>query len=587
MLNMFRYFNKRDYLLLFLSVVFIILQVYLELKIPEYIAEITRLTQTEGSDISQILNQGAWMLLCALGSLIFAVAVGYCAATASASFQKNIRAAFYHQVESFSMTEIKKFSIPSLITRSTNDIRQVHFFLVMGIQMIVRAPITATIAISKIYAKGWEFSLITIIAVAVVLLTIITLITLVLPKFKIIQTLIDNINRITRENLTGIRVIRAYNAEKYQTKKFEKANTDLTNTNIFIQRAMGIFEPTVTTVMTGLTIAIYWVGAALINSANLQDKLTIFSDTVVFSNYAVQVVISFMVLTGVFIMYPRASVSMRRLNEVLKTKPSIVEGNINHDINSERGTVEFKNVSFKYPDAEDYVLQNISFKSTQGQTVAFIGSTGSGKSTLINLIPRFYDVTEGEILINGQNVKDLKKSFLMDKIGYISQDAVLFRGTIQHNLKFGQKAGQKPTKKQLGLATKISQSEEFIQKQKQGLKAKVSQAGKNFSGGQKQRLSIARAIARDPEIYIFDDSFSALDYKTDAKLRHELSKHTKHATKFIVAQRIGTIKEADQIIVLDNGRCVGSGTHQDLIKNCKVYQEIALSQLSQTELEAI
>ena len=584
---MFRYFNKRDYLLLFLSVAFIILQVYLELKIPEYIAEITRLTQTEGSDISQILNQGAWMLLCALGSLIFAVAVGYCAATASASFQKNIRAAFYHQVESFSMTEIKKFSIPSLITRSTNDIRQVHFFLVMGIQMIVRAPITATIAISKIYAKGWEFSLITIIAVAVVLLTIITLITLVLPKFKIIQTLIDNINRITRENLTGIRVIRAYNAEKYQTKKFEKANTDLTNTNIFIQRAMGIFEPTVTTVMTGLTIAIYWVGAALINSANLQDKLTIFSDTVVFSNYAVQVVISFMVLTGVFIMYPRASVSMRRLNEVLKTKPSIVEGNINHDINSERGTVEFKNVSFKYPDAEDYVLQNISFKSTQGQTVAFIGSTGSGKSTLINLIPRFYDVTEGEILINGQNVKDLKKSFLMDKIGYISQDAVLFRGTIQHNLKFGQKAGQKPTKKQLGLATKISQSEEFIQKQKQGLKAKVSQAGKNFSGGQKQRLSIARAIARDPEIYIFDDSFSALDYKTDAKLRHELSKHTKHATKFIVAQRIGTIKEADQIIVLDNGRCVGSGTHQDLIKNCKVYQEIALSQLSQTELEAI
>ena len=584
---MFRYFNKRDYLLLFLSVIFIILQVYLELKIPEYIAEITRLTQTEGSDISQILNQGAWMLLCALGSLIFAVAVGYCAATASASFQKNIRAAFYHQVESFSMTEIKKFSIPSLITRSTNDIRQVHFFLVMGIQMIVRAPITATIAISKIYAKGWEFSLITIIAVAVVLLTIITLITLVLPKFKIIQTLIDNINRITRENLTGIRVIRAYNAEKYQTKKFEKANTDLTNTNIFIQRAMGIFEPTVTTVMTGLTIAIYWVGAALINSANLQDKLTIFSDTVVFSNYAVQVVISFMVLTGVFIMYPRASVSMRRLNEVLKTKPSIVEGNINHDINPERGTVEFKNVSFKYPDAEDYVLQNISFKSTQGQTVAFIGSTGSGKSTLINLIPRFYDVTEGEILINGQNVKDLKKSFLMDKIGYISQDAVLFRGTIQHNLKFGQKAGQKPTKKQLGLATKISQSEEFIQKQKQGLKAKVSQAGKNFSGGQKQRLSIARAIARDPEIYIFDDSFSALDYKTDAKLRHELSKHTKHATKFIVAQRIGTIKEADQIIVLDNGRCVGSGTHQDLIKNCKVYQEIALSQLSQTELEAI
>ena len=584
---MFRYFNKRDYLLLFLSVAFIILQVYLELKIPEYIAEITRLTQTEGSDISQILNQGAWMLLCALGSLIFAVAVGYCAATASASFQKNIRAAFYHQVESFSMTEIKKFSIPSLITRSTNDIRQVHFFLVMGIQMIVRAPITATIAISKIYAKGWEFSLITIIAVAVVLLTIITLITLVLPKFKIIQTLIDNINRITRENLTGIRVIRAYNAEKYQTKKFEKANTDLTNTNIFIQRAMGIFEPTVTTVMTGLTIAIYWVGAALINSANLQDKLTIFSDTVVFSNYAVQVVISFMVLTGVFIMYPRASVSMRRLNEVLKTKPSIVEGNINHDINSERGTVEFKNVSFKYPDAEDYVLQNISFKSTQGQTVAFIGSTGSGKSTLINLIPRFYDVTEGEILINGQNVKKIKKSFLMDKIGYISQDAVLFRGTIQHNLKFGQKAGQKPTKKQLGLATKISQSEEFIQKQKQGLKAKVSQAGKNFSGGQKQRLSIARAIARDPEIYIFDDSFSALDYKTDAKLRHELSKHTKHATKFIVAQRIGTIKEADQIIVLDNGRCVGSGTHQDLIKNCKVYQEIALSQLSQTELEAI
>ena len=587
MLSMFRYFNKRDYFLLFLSICFIVAQVWLDLKVPDYIAEITKLTQTPGDQIPQILEQGGWMLLCALGSLAAAVVVGYCAATAASSFSKNIRSKFFRNVESFSMAEIKKFSIPSLITRSTNDIRQVHFFLVMGIQMLVRAPITAGIAISKIYSKGWEFSFITIVAVVIVLATIITMIIVAMPKFKIIQTLIDNINRITRENLTGIRVIRAYNAEKYQNKKFDHANAKLTDTSIFVQRAMSFFDPVVTTVMTGLTIAIYWVGATLINGAQLPGKIEIFSNTVVFSNYAVQVIISFMFLAGLFILYPRAAVSIRRLNEVLKTKSSIQEGSIDQDANPERGTVEFKNVCFKYPDAEDYVLNGISFRATQGQTVAFIGSTGSGKSTLINLIPRFYDATEGEVLINGQDVKTLKKSFLMDKIGYISQSAVLFKGSILQNLKLGQKQDKKPSKKQLELATKISQSDEFIKEHKQGLKAKVSQAGTNFSGGQKQRLSIARAIARDPEIYIFDDSFSALDYQTDAKLRQELSTKTKNATKFIVAQRIGTIKEADQILVLDEGECVGIGTHKELLKDCKVYQEIARSQLSEKELEGM
>lgn len=572
-------------LLLGLSFIFIVGQVWLDLKIPDYMAEVTKLVQTEGHEISEILEQGIMMLFCAFGSLICAFVTGYCASYVGSAFGRNIRSQIFHKVEDFNMAEIKKFSIPSLITRCTNDIRHIQMFAIMGIQIAVKAPIMAIVAITKIWSKGFEFTMVTAVGVAVILAMIITLIIIVLPKFKIIQTLTDNLNRITREGITGTRVVRAYNAEAYQEKRFSVANQELTDTNLFTGRAMAIIGPVISTVMSGLSLTIYWLGTALINSATASDKIDIFSNMVVFSSYAVQVIMAFMLMTVVLIVYPRASVSAKRINEVLDTEITITDGDIDHDVNNLHGVVEFKNVSFKYPDAEDYIIENVSFKTSPGETIAFIGSTGSGKSTIINLIPRFYDVTDGEILIDDVNVKDMTLEYLHNKIGYISQTAFMFKGTVSKNISLGHKDGKKPTRKQIKRAIKLAQATDFVEKMKGDYKAKIAQSGTNISGGQKQRLSIARAIARDPEIFIFDDSFSALDYKTDKTLRQALNKATKNATKFIVAQRIGTIMDADQIIVLDQGKCVGIGKHHNLLKNCPIYKEIALSQLSSTELE--
>jgi len=584
---MFKLLNnlkKKEIIFLLISFTFIVLQVWLDLKLPDYMSEITILVQTEGSKMSEILTQGSYMLLCAFGSLLAAVVVGYCASFVGASFTRNLRKKIFDKVGHFSSTEIKKFSTSSLITRTTNDAGQVRMFLTMGIQMLVKAPIMAIIAISKIANKGFEFSIITAVSVLIVLVMIITLIIMVLPKFKIIQTLTDNLNRITRENLTGIRVVRAYNAEEYQKNRFEEANANLTNTNLFTQKAMAIMNPVMSAIMSFVSLAIYWVGAYLINGAVMFDKIEIFSNMVVFSSYAIQVIMSFMMLVMLFIIYPRASVSAKRINEILDTDIVIKDGPIDKDTTDLKGVVEFKNVSFKYPDAEDYILKDISFKVEQGQTVAFIGTTGSGKSTLINLIPRFYDTTEGEVLIDNVNVKDMKLEYLNNKLGYISQKAVLFKGTIKDNISFGKQKNGKPNDSEIKKAIEVAQGTDFVLNMKGKYNAEISQGGTNISGGQKQRLSIARAIARNPEIYIFDDSFSALDYKTDFTLRKELNKYTKDATKIIVAQRIGTIKDADKIVVLDNGKCVGIGTHEELLKKCKVYKEIALSQLSKEEL---
>ena len=525
------------------------------------------------------------MLLCSLTSLVFAFIVGFLAATVGTSFEKNLRKKVFEKVQKFGMQEIKKFSTSSLITRATNDITQVKMLVVMGIQMMARAPIMAVMAIIKIAGKEWNFSLITFIGVLVVILLNLIVVLVAIPKFKKMQKLIDNLNRITRENLNGIRVVRAYNAEKYQLDKFNDANIDLTRTNMFAQKVMALINPVMSTMMAAISLAIYWVGAIMINEAVGLDKLNIFSDMVVFSSYSVQVIMSFMMLAIIFVIYPRTAVSINRINEVLETNISIIPGEEKENITNKLGEVEFKNVSFKYPDAEEYVLKDISFKALPGQTIAIIGSTGSGKSTLINLIPRLYDVTSGEVLIDGINVKDMKESFLYDKLGYISQKAVLFKGSIKDNISFGKKESKKVKTIDIDQALKISQASEFVDKMPKKTNSDISQRGTNISGGQKQRLSIARAIARNPEIYIFDDSFSALDYKTDLMLRKELNKYTKDSTKFIVAQRIGTIKDADQIIVLDEGKIVGIGTHKDLLKKCQVYREIAESQLSKEEIK--
>ena len=585
MIKMFKKLKKKDWLLVFLSLIFIVCQVWLDLRLPDYMSNITELVQTEGSKMNDILREGLFMLLCAFGSLISAVVVGYCASRIGTSFGKTLRKNIFDKVMDFNMEEIKRFSTSSLITRNINDVGQVQNFIVMGMQVFIKAPIMAVWAISKIANKGFEFSLITAIGVLVVLTLIITLIIIVLPKFKIVQKLTDNVNRITRENLTGLRVIRAYNAEDYQQERFEKANDDLTKTHLFTQRSMAIMGPVMSCVMSGISLAIYWVGSYLINEAMMMDKIEIFGNMVVFSSYAIQVIMSFMMLVMIFILYPRASVSAKRINEVLDTKIKVIDGKIDSDTTNLNGVVEFRNVSFKYPDAEEYVLKNISFKANKGETIAFIGSTGSGKSTLINLIPRFYDVTDGEILIDGVNVRDMKLSYLHDKLGYIPQKAIMFKGTISENVSFGSSSLGKPNLDRIKEAVRVAQASEFVSKMPNGLEQEISQGGTNISGGQKQRLSIARAIARNPEIYIFDDSFSALDYKTDFLLRKELKKYTKDATIFIVAQRIGTIKDADKIIVLDNGDCVGIGTHDELMKKCSVYKEIALSQLSKEELD--
>ena len=574
--------NKVQWISMIFVLILIVMQVWLELTIPDYMSEITVLVQTEGSLISDILVVGAKMLLCAIVSAVLAGVVGFIIARISASAAQKIRSELFNKVQEFSSNEIKSFSTASLITRSTNDITQIQNFVVMGLSALIRAPIMAVWAIIKISGKSYQWSIATAVAVAVLVIAVVIITSVVIPKFRKMQTLTDNLNRITRENLTGLRVVRAYNAEDYQNQKFEKANDELTSTNLTANRVLSTMSPLMTAIMSFLPLSIYWIGAYLINAANAVDKLTIFSDMVVFSSYAIQIVMSFVLLVVVFIMLPRASVSARRINEVLNTPSSIQDGDGAVVSDENKGKVEFKNVSFKYQDADEYVLKDINFKCNKGEVVAFIGSTGSGKSTLINLIPRFYDATEGEVLVDDINVKDYKLKDLRDRIGYASQRAVLFTGSVLSNVAFGD---EKPTQEAVEHALDVSQSSDFVSKMEFGLNSQISQGGKNVSGGQKQRLSIARALAKNPEILIFDDSFSALDYKTDKALRSSLNQEKKGTTILIVAQRIGTIKDADKIIVLDQGEIVGMGKHEELLKKCDIYKEIALSQLSEEELK--
>lgn len=586
MLKMLKYLTKKDWMLVLLSFVFVIGQVYLDLKLPDYMSEITRLVQTPDSQMRDILSAGGNMLLCAFGSLALAFIVGYFAARIASNLSWKLRSSVYDKIESFSLAEINKFSTASLITRSTNDITQVQNIVAMGLQLMIKAPITAIWAISKILGKGIEWTIATGGAIVGLLILISIVMIFAMPRFKKIQKLTDRVNLVTRENLTGIRVVRAYNAEKYQSNKFEEVNTELTKNNLVINRIMGIMQPGMMFIMSGLTLAIYWIGAVLINNADMMDKMDLFSNMIVFSSYAMQVIMSFVMLTMIFIMLPRASVSAKRILEVLETKESIVDGKGNIKETSQTGEIEFRNVSFKYPDSEDseYILQDISFTAKKGETVAIIGSTGSGKTSLINLIPRFYDVTEGEVLVNGVNVKEYKQKELNNILGYVQQKAALFTGNILSNVAFGDNGKGNYSEEDVISAVEIAQGSEFVEKMPDTYKSAISQGGKNVSGGQKQRLSIARAICRKPQIYIFDDSFSALDYKTDRKLRSVLKKETTDATNLIVAQRIGTIIDADKIIVLEEGQIVGMGTHKELLENCKVYQEIALSQLSKEEL---
>ena len=581
MFKLLKSFRKKEWLITIVSVCLIVMQVWLELKMPDYMSKVTILVQTEGSKMSDILINGGYMLLCAFGSLVGAVIVGYLIALLSAGFSKELRGKLFRKVEEMSMSEVKEFSTNSLITRTTNDITQVEMFVGFGLQLLIKAPVTAIWAITKILNKSWEWSMVTAVAVVILLVVIGILTIIVLPKFKIVQKLTDKLNEVTRENLTGIRVVRAFNAEDYQEKKFKNVNNDLTNLQLFNQKSMSIMSPVMYLIMYMLTLVIYFIGAYLIKDAIMADKIALFGDMVVFSSYAMQIIMSFLMLAMIFMILPRAEVSASRINEVLDTDISVKDGNV--ETKSEVGTIEFKNVSFKYPDAEEYVLKNISFKANKGDTVAFIGSTGSGKSTLVNLIVRFYDVTDGKILIDGVNIKDYKLEYLYKLIGYVPQRAVLFNGTVNSNISYGE-AMEKISDKKIVEASKVAQADEFISKMDNGYESHIAQGGTNISGGQKQRIAISRAIAKNPEIYIFDDSFSALDYKTDAVLRSELKKYTKDATSLIVAQRIGTIMNADKIIVLDNGESVGVGTHEELLKSCEVYKEIALSQLSKEEL---
>ena len=583
MFKILKRLRKKDVLLILICSILIIFQVWLDLKLPDYMSQITQLVQSEGSSMNDILIEGGKMMLCALGSLAAAVLVGFFASYIAASFSRILRKDLFEKVENFSEGEVKKFSTSSLITRTTNDVTQIEMLVAMGLQLLIKSPITAIWAVTKILNKSWKWSAVVGGGVLVLLMTLTFLMIVVIPKFKVVQKLIDKINGITRENLTGIRVVRAFNAEKYQEEKFQKTNNELTRIQVFNQRTFGIMQPIMYLIMYFSTLIIYFLGAYMINDAVIAGKIAIFGDMVVFSSYGMQVIMSFLMLAMIFIMYPRAAISADRINEVLDEELSIKDGTIEKGKKEDIGNVEFKNVSFKYPDADEYVLKNINFKANRGETIAFIGSTGSGKSTLINLIPRFYDVTEGEVLVNGVNVKDYKLDSLYNYIGYIPQKAVIFSGTVSENVSYG-KGKSKITKEDIHKAIEIAQGKEFVEKMPEKYDSYLAQRGTNISGGQKQRISIARAIARNPEIYIFDDSFSALDYKTDYKLRKELKKYTKEATTFIVAQRIGTIMNADKIIVLDEGTCVGIGTHKELLKNCGVYKEIALSQLSEEEL---
>lgn len=582
MLKILKYLNPKEWMLICISLLFIATQVWLDLEMPGYMSDITRLVQTPNSEMSEIWTAGGWMLLCALGSLATSIIAAGIAARIAANFSARLRSRLFDKVQSFSMEEINNFSTASLITRSTNDITQVQMLIVIGLQVLIKAPILAVWAILKITGKSWQWSFATGTAVAVLIVIVGIAITLVLPKFQKLQQLTDNLNRVARENLNGIRVIRAYNADEYQEEKFGEANHELTRTNLFANNVLSLMMPSISMIMSGLSLAIYWIGAILIQNAAAPAKIGLFSDMIVFSSYAMQVVMAFMLLIMIFILMPRAHVSAKRINEVLDTKPSLLDGPLTSSPVGRVGEVEFRNVSFKYPDAEDYVIKDISFTAKKGETVAFIGSTGCGKSTVVNLIPRFYDATEGEVLVDGVNVNEYEQAALRNKLGYVSQKAILFGGTVTSNVAFGDNG--RDAVYDVVDAVYTSQASEFVEKMEDGYEAHVAQGGSNLSGGQKQRLSIARAIARRPEILIFDDSFSALDYKTDRKLRSELKKESSGTTMLIVAQRIGTIKDADKIIVLEDGRIAGMGTHEQLMESCDVYQEIAYSQLSKEEL---
>ncbi len=584
MLKLFKSLRKREWILVAVSLIFIVGQVWLDLTMPEYMAEITMLVQTEGSTMQEILSSGGLMLLCALGSLAASIVTAVCSAKIAADFGGTLRGKLFSKVQSFSMEEIGRFSTASLITRSTNDITQVQMLIVMGLQMLIKAPITAAWAIGKISGKAGAWTMTTAVAVLVLLAVVFISMVLVMPKFKKMQKLTDDVNRVTRENLMGLSVVRAYNAESYQENKFEGANKMLTSTNLFAQRTMSFMMPSIQLIMSGLSLAIYWFGAILINEAGIGGKIGLFSDMMVFSQYAIQVVMSFMMLVMIFMILPRASVSAKRIGEVLDTQPTIIDGERSEGKKGKDGEVEFRNVSFRYPDAEEYVLQNITFTAKKGETVALIGSTGCGKSTVINLIPRFYDVTEGQVLVDGVDVREYTQKALRDRIGYVSQKATLFTGTIRSNVAYGDNGRVIPTVDEVKEAVDIAQAAEFVEHMDETYDGYVAQGGSNLSGGQKQRISIARAIARKPEIFIFDDSFSALDYKTDRVLRKALEKECKDTIRIIVAQRIGTIRDADKIIVLDEGRIAGMGRHGELMEHCQVYRQIALSQLSKEEL---
>lgn len=572
-----------------LSIAFIVGQVQLDLKLPEYMSEITTLVQTEGNEMSDVLSAGGKMLLCALGSLVFAVAVGFLSAQIAARFSFRLREGVYDKVMSFSDEEINRFSTASLITRSTNDITQVQMFVVMGLGVLVRAPITAVLAIQKISTKNWQWTALTGGVIAFVCIILVFIMVFAVPRFKRIQTLTDNINRVTRENLTGLLVVRAYNAEKYQEDKFEKANHELTKTQLEAHVAMSVMNPGLNLAMNGLTLGIYWIGAVLIGNIAitgmeaLMERVAVFSDMVVFMNYAMQVIMAFLMLVMIFIMMPRVTVSARRLNEVLETKLRMKDGDRSDGHTGMEGEVEFKNVSFRYPDAGGDVIHNVSFSAHKGETVALIGATGSGKSTIINLIPRMYDATEGTVLVDGVDVREYSHKALREKIGFVPQKAFLFSGTVADNIGYGEESLSDEDMKK---AAEIAQAKEFVETEEVGYDGHVAQTGSNFSGGQKQRLSIARAVAKKPEIYVFDDSFSALDYKTDRVLRTALKKESGGVTNIIVAQRIGTIIDADRILVIEDGAVVGNGTHRELMQSCKTYQEIAYSQLSKEELGA-
>lgn len=584
MIKLLKKMGKREVLMAVLCALLVLGQVYFDLTLPDYMTDLTMMLNTAGSETSDILNVGLKMLGCTLASAALAIVCGYLSAKTASGFSYTIREKLFNHVMDMGSEEMQDFSIPSLITRTTNDITQIQMIVSMGLQMIIKSPIMAVWAVIKILGKSWELSAVTAAFVVVICVFVLAVMATCIPRFRIVQKLTDKINRVARENLTGINVVHAFNAEKYQNDKFDVPSKDIMNTQLKNQRMFALMMPVMNIGMNGLTLAIYWLGAVLIQQIALtavQDRITFFSNVVVFSTYATYVVMSFMMLVMIFMMLPAAQVSAERINEVLERDVNIKEGSVSEG--REQGTVEFKNVSFRYPHASEDELSNISFKIEKGQTLAIIGATGSGKTTLISLIPRFYDATEGEVLVDGVNVKNYKFDTLYDKLGYVTQKAVLFAGSIRENVFFGESAAPE-TDEELKNAIELSQAEEFVNKLPDGTEHMISQMGRNVSGGQKQRLSIARALSRKPEILVFDDSFSALDYKTDAKLREGLNEKLKDTTKIIVAQRISTIRHADKIIVLDRGEAVGMGTHEELMKNCDVYKEIALSQLSAAEL---